>query len=274
MRVLGTKLARFAVMALMGVGTASALYADNFVVTYDAAGTTTPVKSDVCSSQTGAQCWIGQQNFDSGAPTAGSVFPTYTSEGGLTGNISGTYSSGLVVTAADQFGGAGGTGSYADVTGPGSYTLTLIASDLPGGVNYFGLWFSALDLGNKLQFYDGSQLEYTFGPAQFISLVGSCSTAGGFCGNPSGTYVEQDGGQQYAFLNFYDYGGEITSITFSEAAHDGGFESDNHTVGYMNPIALDGTIIPATPEPGTFALFGSGLLGLAGFARRRIGRRA
>jgi hypothetical protein len=37
-------------------------------------------------------------------------------------------------------------------------------------------------------------------------------------------------------------------------------------------INTQGITTSATPEPGTFALFGSGLLGLAGFVRRKIGR--
>jgi len=39
-------------------------------------------------------------------------------------------------------------------------------STIPG-VNYFGLWFSALDAGNELQFYENNTLLLTFTPVMF-----------------------------------------------------------------------------------------------------------
>jgi hypothetical protein len=198
------------------------------------------------------------------------VFPTDVLIDTVDGSISGTYTVPPLIYQADQYGGAGGSGYYPEVfagtNGTGSYTLTLSVSGNIPGVNYFGLWFSALDAGNELQFYNGSNLVYTFGPAQFITLVGSC--AGGdnlFCGNPNNR--SEDSGEQFAFLNFFDMTGYFNEVVFSESG-GGGFESDNHTVAYQDPPSPYGPVIGATPEPGTFALLSTGLLALMNLKRR------
>lgn len=265
--------ARSAALVLVGAGAACVLYADNMVVTYAPAGIQTPNTATLCGSAPGDQCWIGQENFDSwdgSVPLVDSPFPTLVSIGGLAGEISGTYSGGLQRYGADSYGGAGGTGYYPELFGS-TYTLNLSTSgDLPG-VNYFGLWFSALDAGNQLEFYQDNTLLYTFTPGLFQSLVGACTGGNPFCGNPNNP--SQDSGEQFAFLNVYDMDGSFNKIVYTQTG-GGGFESDNHTVGYMNPPTLTGTVIGAIPEPSTLLLFGSGLLGLAGIARRRIGRKA
>ena len=273
MKVLNTKTwVKFAGMALISAGSASLLYGDAIAVTYAPAGVQSPNSATICSSAPGTQCWIGQENFNSGsAPTTATVLPTLVSVGGLTGSISASYSGGYQIYAADQYGGAGGTGYYPEIfAANGSYTMTLSASGLPGGVNYFGLWFSALDAGNSLKFYDGNTLVESFGPQQFQSLVGACPDSNNaFCGNPNANRLGQDSGEQFAFLNFYDFGGSFTSIVFSESG-GGGFESDNHTVGYMNPITLTGTVITPIPEPDSVVLLLTGMLALLALMRRRI----
>ena len=55
--------------------------------------------------------------------------------------------------------------------GLASYTLTL-----SNPVNYFGMWFSALDQGNQLTFYNNSTLVFTFTPSDYAQLVGVCPT--------------------------------------------------------------------------------------------------
>lgn len=147
----------------------------------------------------------------------------------------------------------------------GSYTLTLTTSGGLPGVNYFGLWFSALDNANELQFYENGTLLYSFTPTLFASLVGACpNTNNAFCGNPNNG---ENSAQQYAFLNFYDMNGYFNEIVFTETT-TAGFESDNHTVGYMDPVDPTGTVVGATPEPGSIVLLLTGLLALIGVARR------
>ena len=247
---------------------ASALYADNIVVSYAPASTQAPNTTTLCGSDT--QCWIGEQTFATSSVPAAGLFPTLTSIGGLSGAISGSYSGGLVMYSADQYGGAGGTGYYPELFSTGNgYTLNLTASGNLPGVNYFGLWFSALDSGNQLQFYENNTLLMSFTPARFQSLVGACpSSTNAFCGNPNSNFKGKDSGEQFAFLNFFDQNGYFNKIVFTESG-GGGFESDNHTVGYMNPPTPSGTIISGeAPEPGSFVLLLSGMIALIGMSRR------
>ena len=256
-------------MVLIATGSASAIYGDTVVATYQPAGIQTSNTANLCAGT--SLCWVGMQAFDSSSVPASGVFPTLVSSGTVTGSISGTYSGTPLIYAANAYGGAGGTGYYPEIFastngGTGSYSLTLSVSGNIPGVNYFGLWFSALDAGNQLQFYDGSTLVYTFGPTQFMSLVGSCAGGNQYCGNPNNGV---DSGEQFAFLNFFDTTGYFNEVVFTELdGYGGGFESDNHTVAYLNPPTPSGTVIGATPEPGSFALLSTGLLALMNLKRR------
>jgi hypothetical protein len=262
--------AKCVLIALFITGASYPVYGD-MVATYSPAGSQTANTAALCNGTTG--CWVGVQTFASGtAPTGTWAFPdSVVSSGTVSGNptsgtITGTFSgTGLVINPADEYGGAGGTGYYADVTNNKSYTLTLgVTGNLPG-VNYFGLWFSALDNGNDLKFYDGSTLLLDFTPALYQKLVGACPNA--FCGNPNSQFLGKDGNEQFAFLNFFDTTGYITSIVFTETT-SAGFESDNFTTAYQDPSNPNGTVIGGTPEPSSFVLMLSGLLALVGFGRR------
>ncbi|MFZ1087178.1 MAG: hypothetical protein WAN35_19620 [Terracidiphilus sp.] len=273
----------FALWALMIAGSASSLYADDIIVSYAPALTQAPNVTTLCGAD--PQCWVGEQTFAANAvPVAGDdnnpngLFTQLASVdtiGGMTGAISGSYSGGLVMYAADQYGGAGGTGFYPELFAKGgSYTLNLTTSGNLPGVNYFGLWFSALDGGNQLQFYENNTLLLTFTPAMFQSLVGACpSSTNAFCGNPNNQ--TEDSGEQFAFLNFFDQNGQyFNKIVFTETG-GGGFESDNHTVAYMDPPTPSGTIISGeAPEPGSFVLLLSGLIVLIGMSRRLAFKKA
>jgi hypothetical protein len=129
-------------------------------------------------------------------------------------------------------------------------------------VNFFGLWFSALDATNSLSFYQtgNSTPVYTFGASEFQALVGNCPGTG-FCGNPNTNFLNDNHAQQYAFLSFISTGGSFNSVVISEG-NTGNFEADNLTVGYVSDPTAIGSVF--TPEPGTFVLaaFG-GILFLA-----------
>ncbi len=211
-------------------------------------------------------CVIGTENFDALASTGG-LFD-YVSTFGNNGQITGAFTGSGLIFPADQYGGAGGTGNYLTVQDGQTETVTLNE-----GVNFFGLWFSALDATNSLSFYQTGNPNpvYTFGASEFQALVGACPGTG-FCGNPNTDFLGQNSSQQYAFLNFVSTGGTFNSIVISQG-NSGTFEADNETVGYItdpNPI---GTAF--TPEPGSIVLafIGSGLL-LAGIGLRRFGRKS
>ncbi len=127
------------------------------------------------------------------------------------------------------------------------------------------MWFSALDQGNQLSFYDNSTLLYSFTPAAFMALVGACPSASGFCGNPNSG---GNSGQQYAFLNFFDSNGSFNKIVFTEDPAIGGFESDNHTVANLATPPGGTPINSPVPEPSTLLLLGTGAVGAAGTLRR------
>jgi hypothetical protein len=257
-----------ALIALFITGTSYPVYGD-IVATYSAAGVQTPNTTALCTGTTG--CWVGMQTFAaSTVPTGTWDFPSLYSSGTvlsnpISGEITGAFSgSGLFINPANEYGGAGGTGYYADVS-KGSYTLTLGTTGNIPGVNYFGLWFSALDNGNDLKFYDGSTLLLDFTPALYQKLTGACPNA--FCGNPTTAFKGDDSGEQFAFLNFFDTSGYITSIVFTETT-TAGFESDNFTAAYQDPSNPSGTVIGGTPEPSSFFLMLSGMLALLAICRR------
>jgi hypothetical protein len=261
--------AKYALTALVVVGSASAIYGDTVVATYQPATVQTPNTTNLCAGT--SACWVGEQTFASSTKPASGAFPTLVSSGTATGgSISGSYSGNYSISPANQFGGAGGNGYFATVSN-NSYTLKLTTSGNIPGVNYFGLWFSALDNGNDLKFYEtvgGSEtLLYDFTPKLFSTLVGACSASNAFCGNPNSAFKGQDSSEQFAFLNFFDTTGYFDQIVFTETT-TAGFESDNHTVAYLNPPTPSGTVIGATPEPGTLTLLSTGVLALMNLRRR------
>jgi hypothetical protein len=166
----------------------------------------------------------------------------------------GTYTAGAntaIILEADQYGGANGTDYVAvgsQAGGAGSMTL-----QLNGPADYFGIWWSAIDNQNTLQFYSGASLVGTFNSTN----LGPFSND--YYGNPNAP-LGRNTGEPYVYINFTGTAGTtFDRIVFTNSSSTG-FESDNHS-------------IHSVPEPSALAMgAAASTLGLA-LARRR-GRNA
>jgi len=210
----------------------------------------------------------------SGVETFSGRGSNFSTDFGTGGAITGVYS-GVQVNSADQYGGANGTGSYAVTFSSAGYSLDLSTSVSHGGpatINYFGYWLSALDGGNVVDFYKGDTKVYSFNPSDALAVVNSAGGTGYF-GNPNANFSNQNGGEPYAFLNFHDTDGSFDRIVFHETPQSGGYESDNHTVGFYT--AQGGTVVPmaaavsAVPEASSWAMMALGLVGVSVVRLRR-----
>jgi hypothetical protein len=182
--------------------------------------------------------------------------------------FTGTYT-GVGVNNADQYGGAFGSGQYANSQSSRSYTLDL-QSTSPRGVTYFGYWLSALDANNSVSFFQGNDLLFNFNAADAANFINGLPNNSSYFGNPNAPFAGNNPGEPYAFLNFYARTGtRFDRVVFTQGP-GGGYESDNHTVGRWN--RMSGTIFQgdtgAVPEPASWAMLIAGF-GLVGAAARR-----
>lgn len=258
LRLNPTRLMRLAAAVAAMLGAGPVAYGAPFTVSYLSAGVQTPNFPTACTS--GQACFYGTETFSSWNGGAfRSTFSTGLSNLTASSYINGDYSSNgdpnWRKVSADLYGGSGGTAPYPVVSGgtaPGSaYAVKLTHSaDIPG-VNYFGLWISALDASNDLQFYSNGQLLYTFGAPDLQAALGTCSTAGGYCGNPTTPFKGQNAAENYAYVNFFDTVGYFDQVVlFSTSA---GFESSNHSVAYIKNLAVSGTTFTTQDRPASAA---------------------
>jgi hypothetical protein len=236
----------------------TAANADTFVLNYEAPWV---------QHTTATFSVMGIETFDTRPTGVGSGFST---DFGTSGAITGTYaglSSGVEILPADQFGGAGGAGNYIVAFGFTPYALTLVNDPAknPDGINFFGYWLSALDAGNQVTFFKSGVQVGALTPADVLAKIDGQPS---YFGNPNPPFLGQDSSQPYVFINFYDTTGTFDEVVFSENPAIGGYESDNHTVGFFTKM---GGV--STPEPSTWAMMLLGFAGL-GFAAQRRARKA
>ncbi len=184
---------------------------------------------------------------------------------GLNSNVSwsgiGSFNK-LWIVAADEYGGAGGTGDFAAV-GVEASSASLLSSTLTLSTpqSYIGVWASALDANNSLILYSGTTQLASFSLSTLVNAIGPCNGSNPYCGNPNNT--TEDSNEPFAYLNFFATSGTtITSVVFSNANYSTGFEYDNVSVSTA-PGPVTGTVLAtytATPEPGTWWTLGAGLL--------------
>jgi len=149
----------------------------------------------------------------------------------------------LFIKSADAFGGAASElypkGSLYSVQGVGTRVLSSTLT-LDEASSYFGLWWSAGDARNVLQFYSGDALVAQFTTASLLSPLPK-----DYYGNPLDPSI--NGGEPYAFINFFgDADTTWDRIVFTNDGRSG-FESDNYTtrVQAWDPI-VDGAL-PGVP---------------------------
>ncbi|MDD4913662.1 MAG: PEP-CTERM sorting domain-containing protein [Methylococcales bacterium] len=192
----------------------------------------------------------------------------------------GTFDS-VYINAANQYGGAGASGSNyavesASVGGANHVEVSTLTLSTPSA--YFGFWWSAGDPNNAVDFYSGSTLVAEFTTATLMDALPST-----YNGNPISP-TTLDPNEPFAFINFY----ATTGVTFDKIVftdtQSSGFEADNYTVrtaawgtqsgetGATPGVVLETvsgttvTLASAIPEPDSALLL---LIGLSAFLGMR-----
>ena len=134
------------------------------------------------------------------------------------------------------------SGTNYAVEGLGSVRQTILYLDQAS--SYFGLYWSAGDAANNLQFYSNEQLVANFTTNNLMNLLPRS-----YFGNPvtTGPYAGGNTREPYGFINFF--GDENTSwdtIVFTNTSTSG-FEADNYTTRTEGWKPAEDGALPGTP---------------------------
>lgn len=167
----------------------------------------------------------------------------------------GTYTGPFAIVSPDAYGGALGSKYMAVGTQSGTTVTTL---DLGMDRAYFGMYWSAGDAQNQLDFYYNDTLVRQFNTSDVISFLDTQGNRDAYYGNPDNG---QDSWEPFAYLNFFGTDGTVFNKIVFRNTLGTGFESDNHSVRTEeSPIC--GTPISTVPEPSSVVMIASGFGGL------------
>lgn len=149
----------------------------------------------------------------------------------------------LYMLKADTYGGAADAsnpnGTRYSVQGVGTSVKTTTLS-LKEDSSYFGLWWSAGDAKNVLEFYNGDTLLAQFTTANLLSALPA-----DYFGNPRNRSL--DSSEPFAFINFFgDANTAWDKIVFRNDGSSG-FESDNYTTRALGWDAKTDGALPGVP---------------------------
>jgi hypothetical protein len=166
----------------------------------------------------------------------------------------GTYSNGATIVAPNVFGGAFQT-QY-NAVGVQSDTTQYEVS-FSGLRTYFGFYWSAADIQNNVDFYEGASLKGTFGIGDILAGLPAA-----YFGNPN---TGENPEEAYIYLNFTssDLASRFDRVVFRNSTSGSGFETDNHAIfdELIDP--------PGVPEPSSFLLMSAGVGAVLAMAARR-----
>jgi len=190
----------------------------------------------------------------------------------------------LYVLNADQYGGANNSRYSVQGVSSGVNQTTLT---LTNESSYFGLWWSAGDASNVMDFYakDGSLLA-EFTTANLINALPDT-----YKGNPNtGSFNGMDAHENFAFINFFATPGSAWSTIVFRNSSNSGFEADNYSsrVAVYDPVndgPMPGVVFEAingkeevaihVPEPtATLAMVLIGGLSMSGALVKRFRKMA
>ena len=179
---------------------------------------------------------------------------TYTLTGTFTGTLgttSFTSTPGTITQMGDTSGVTSlGFGSYSNTTGVSSITLQGI-----GTASFLSPTFGAFSSTNSASFFDAMS---GFGASLYDPMLGPYDLSAPFSDSSSTAIL-------IISSNFLDPDPPTESTSLGVLS----FTGDNGSAATFTATA---DTVTATPEPGSFALLGTGLLGAASLARKRMAK--